>query len=259
MSAAPLAGKRILVTRPSGQAQALAALIRTAGGEPLCHPAIEIRELSDLEPFFAIADRLETFDIAVFVSRNAVERALGLLGARRGGRPWPAALEVAALGQGSRGELERRGLTRVLAPPAPADSEALLALPELAELAGKRAVIFCGEGGRELLGETLAARGARVEYAACYRRARPEGGAAPLLAAWSRAAVDAVTVSSGEGLANLVEMLGGPRRLLQTALFVPHPRVAAEAARLGVREVMVAGPGDAEMAAALVAYFGGAR
>ena len=71
----------------------------------------------------------------------------------------------------------------------------------------------------------------------------------------------AITVSSGEGLANLVEMLGetAPRRLRQSALFVPHPRVAAQAARLGVREVMVAGPGDAEMAAALVAYFGGAR
>ena len=72
--------------------------------------------------------------------------------------------------------------------------------------------------------------------------------------------VDAILVSSGEGLANLLEMLGGQgtQRLAGTALFVPHPRIAEEAARQGLGQALVAGPTDAQMAAALVAYFGGA-
>ena len=261
MSAGPLAGKRILVTRPSGQAAGLSALIRKAGGEPLETPAIEIRALADPEPFYAVAERLESFDIAVFVSRNAVRKAMQLLHARRGAKPWPARLRLATVGSGSRDELEARGFSGVIAPPAQADSEALLALPEFADVAGKRVVIFRGEGGRTLLGETLRARGALVEHAACYRRTLPEAGGALLALAWAGGAVAAVTVSSGEGLANLLEMLGGegPRRLAQAALFVPHPRVAKEAARRGLGRTIVAGPGDAEMAAALVAYFGGAR
>ena len=260
MSAGPLAGRRILVTRPSGQAAGLSALIRRAGGEPLEAPAIEIRALADPDPFYALADRLETFDIAVFVSRNAVRKAMELLQARRGAKPWPAHLRLATVGSGSRDELEARGFAGVIAPPAQADSEALLALPDFADVAGKRIVIFRGVGGRALLGETLRARGARVEHAACYRRELPEAGAAQLALAWAEGPVDAVTVSSGEGLANLLEMLGaeGARRLAQAALFVPHPRVAEEAARLGLGQAIVAGPGDAEMAAALVAYFGGA-
>ena len=149
----------------------------------------------------------------------------------------------------------------MIAPSSLADSEALLALPEFAAVAGKRIVIFRGEGGRTLLGETLSARGAPVEHAACYRRTLPEAGRALLALAWAGGAGAAVTVSSGEGLANLLGMLGeeGARRLAQAVFFVPHPRIAEEAARRGLGRTIVAGPGDAEMAAALVAYFGGAR
>ncbi len=249
-----------MVTRPKGQAEGLAALIRAAGGDPLEIPALEIRDLADLAPFFSVADRLESFDCAIFVSRNAVRRALTLIGERRGGRPWPAHLRLATVGSGSREELAACGFARVVAPAGQSDSEALLALPEFSDIAGQRIAIFRGEGGRKLLGETLAARGALVEHAACYRRTLPAAGGALLAAAWEGGKVDALMVSSGEGLANLLEMLGGegPRRLAGTALFVSHSRIARAAARQGLERVIVAGPGDADMAAALVAYFGGA-
>ena len=249
-----LAGRRVLITRPREQAQALERLVREAGGEPVCVPAIEIRELADLAPFHALADRLASFDLAIFVSRNAVCRALDLLG----GRAWPAGLKVAAVGQGSRAELEKRGFANVIAPAAQSDSEALLALPALAAVSGSRIVIFRGEGGRELLGQEPAARGASVEHAACYRRVAPD--AAAMHSAWA-GGMDAVTVSSAEGLANLFAMLGedAARRLSGIPLFVPHPRVAGEAQRRGLARAIVAGPGDAEMVAALVAHFGAAR
>jgi len=258
---APLTGRRILVTRPVEQAEGLARRIREAGGEPVCAPAIEIRELADPSAFFAMADRLESFDLAIFVSRNAVRRALGMLRARRGARPWPERLRAATVGQGSRAELEALGFTDVLTPcadSATSDSEALLALPELAAVSGRRIVIFRGEKGRELLGRELAARGASVEYAACYRRVVPD--AAGMRSAWA-GGMDAVTVSSTDGLANLLAMLGeaAMRQLRGIPLVVPHPRVAAAARRHGFERVTVAGPGDAEMAAALVAQFCAAR
>jgi uroporphyrinogen-III synthase len=256
MKALPLAGRRIVVTRPKDQARNLARLIRQAGGEPLEIPALEIRDLADLASFYSVFERLDSFDMAIFVSRNAVRKAFALIGAR----PWPAHLAVATVGNGSREELESRGITGVIAPGGQADSESLLALEDFAAVAGKRIAIFRGEGGRTLLGDTLTARGAMVEQAACYRRSRPAQSAALLAAAWEGGKVDAVTVSSGEGLVNLLEMLGdeGPRRLGATVLFVPHPRVAVEAVRKGLKRPVVAGPGDAETAAALVAYFGGA-
>ena len=251
--AAPLAGKRVLVTRPQAQAEGLARLLREAGGEPLCVPAIEILPLADTAAFQALAERLEAFALAIFVSRNAVRSALDLLAGRR----WPASLKVATIGEGSREELEKQGFTDVIAPAAQSDSEALLALPELAAVQGSRIVIFRGDSGRVLLGDVLGKRGAIVEYAACYRRVRPAAG--PLPALWA-SGVDAVTVSSAEGLANFLQMLGedNVRRLAEVPVFVPHLRVAEDAVRRRLGRVIVAGPRDAQMLAALVAYFGAA-
>lgn len=239
-----LAGKRIVVTRPRELAGGLAALIAKARGEALLYPTIEIRDPEDAAPARALLARLQEFDLAVFVSPSAARKALELAA----GRAWP---RVAAVGEGTRRELEQRGFRDVIAPSGQADSEALLALPELAQVTGFRVLILRGAGGRELLGETLAARGAKVEYAECYRRVRP--AALP-----PDGRIDAVCVSSGEALANLVAMLGR-ERLEHTPVFVSHARVAAQAADLGLHRAMPAGPGDPEMLAALVAYFGGAK
>jgi uroporphyrinogen-III synthase len=242
-----LAGRRILVTRPRELAQGLATLVREAGGEPLLYPALEIREVSDPAPARALIARLGEFDLAVFVSPTAVRKALELAA----GAPWPAALRVAAVGGGTRRALEAAGFREVIAPASGAeDSEGLLALPALAS--ARRVAVFRGEGGRERLGEALGARGARVEYAECYRRAPPAAGAAPA------GRIDAICASSGEALRNLVALLGR-ERVAQPPLFVPNARVAAVARGLGLRAPVLAGPGDAQMCAALVAYFGDAK
>ena len=254
MSPPALAGHRVVVTRPAGQTAHLATLIRAAGGEPVLFPALEILDVEDLQPLAALVDRLDAFDLAIFVSANAVEKALALVRARRA---WPAGLRVATVGRGSARALQRHGFAAVIAPSEHFDSEALLDLPELKDVAGKRVVIFRGDGGRELLGDTLAARGATVEYAECYRRGRPKGDAAPLLALWERHELDALTVTSSEGLANLYEMLGeaGRQWLQQTPLFAPHERIAAAARTLGVQTVVLTGPGDEGLVAGLASFF----
>ena len=244
-----------MVTRPRDQAAGLAALIEAAGGRAFLYPAIEVEDLPDPAAALRAIGDLEQLDLAIFVSPTAVKKSFELIKKKRA--TWPSDLRAAAVGQGSRDELERHGIHGALAPESGADSEALLALPELGSVAGKRIAIFRGEGGRELLGDTLAARGAKVEYAACYRRTRPRIDVGPLLSAWAQGAVHAVTVSSSTGLGNFVALLGEPGRALLggTPVFVPHRRVAEEARRLGVRTPVLAGPADAEMMARLVAYF----
>ena len=251
---APLAGRGVLVTRPAGQAAELSRLIGEAGGRAILFPVIEIVDVDDLQPLLELIGRLEQFDLAVFISPSAVDRAMNLIAARGA---LPPGLQVAAVGQGSARELKRFGVGGVLAPRGRFDSEALLALPELADMAGKRVVIFRGEGGRELLGDTLRARGAEVAYAECYRRGRPPADAAALLRDWARGGVDAVTVTSGEGLRNLFDMLGklGQQWLRKTPLFAPHPRIAEAARELGIATVVATGPGDEGLFAALRDYF----
>ncbi|HEX7218412.1 MAG TPA: uroporphyrinogen-III synthase [Burkholderiales bacterium] len=239
MASEALKGRGVLVTRPGGRAANLARLVKQAGGRAFVFPAIEIE---DLPPPAALGE-LERFDLAVFISPTAAGKVMERVGA------WPRALRAAAVGGGTRRELERHGVASVIAPQGQADSEALLALPEMQQVAGRHVVIFRGEGGREVLGEELRRRGARVEYAECYRRTRPAGPRH-----WDDAQVHAVTVSSSQGLANLFEILD-PAFLRARPLFVPHPRVAGSARAHEVREVVLAGPSDEQMLDALVAYF----
>jgi uroporphyrinogen-III synthase len=254
MSPPALAGRRVVVTRPAGQTAHMAALIRARGGEPVLFPVLEILDAVDLQPVLALVDRLDAFDLAIFISANAVTKGLDLVRARRA---WPAGLRVATGGRGSERELQRRGFAAVIVTRERIDSEALLDLPQLKDVQGKRVAIFRGDGGRELLGDTLSARGAVVEYAECYRRGRPAADVTPLLALAARRELDAFTVTSSEGLANLYELLGeaGRQWFRQAPLFAPHERIAAAARALGVQTVVLTGPGDEGLVAGLAAFF----
>ncbi|WP_310450926.1 uroporphyrinogen-III synthase [Sulfuritalea sp.] len=249
-----LAGRHVVVTRPAGQAAHFATALTEAGAVPVLYPVLEIRELEDVSPLLDVAIRLDSFDLAVFVSPNAIEKALAQILPRR---PWPAALRVAALGKSSERELARHGIHDVISPPLRFDSEALLELPDLADVRGRRVIIFRGDGGRELLGDTLRARGASVGYVTCYRRAVPQLDPAPLLSLWEKGQLDAVTLTSSEGLRNFYDMVGrlGQAWLKKTPAFVPHARIAEQAVTLGLARVIPTGPGDDGLMAGLMQYF----
>ena len=202
-----LSGRHIVVTRPAEQAAHLAAQLRSAGGVAVLFPVLAIHDVDDPQPLLDIAARLDEFDLAVFVSPNAVHQALSVIGRQR---PWPGRLRAAAMGNSSERELARWGIAEVIAPRLRFDSEALLELPAMREMAGKRVVVFRGDSGRDLLGDTLKQRGATVEYVTCYRRGKPDADITPLLQLWRQRQLDAIVITSSEGLRNLFAMLGKP-------------------------------------------------
>ena len=177
MRGGPLSGRGIVVTRPREHALALAERIRAAGGDPILFPTIEILPPENPGAVSSLIARLDGFQLAIFVSPTAAMRGHAMV---MGSRNWPKDLRVAAVGNGTASALEERGFRAVIAPAGEADSEALAGLPELQDLQGRSVVIFRGQGGREWLRAKLEARGARVEYAECYRRMRPDADAGGL-------------------------------------------------------------------------------
>ena len=249
---APLAGRTVLMTRPAHQAAALAQAICAAGGAAFEFPALDIEAVPP-DALSAPLARLAAADIAIFISPNAAQ--FGMAAVHAGGG-LPASTEVFAVGPGTARALAAQGVGGVITPDGH-DSEALLALPQLADVAGKRVVIVRGVGGRALLADTLAARGAQVDFMECYRRVRPQADAAPLLACWQAGGIDAVTVTSAETLHNLAALLGeaGVPLLLRTPLFAPHAKIAEAARRFGIAKVIATPSGDAGLVEGLVNWF----
>lgn len=250
----PLAGVGVLVTRPQGQARRFMERIVGLGGEAWWLPGLEIEPPADMTGFLQVVNDLERFDWVVFVSPTAVERAWPAI-AERGGLP--ARVRVAAVGRGSGRELAERGVHDVLTPEEKADSESLLALPELQAMAGQRVALFRGEGGRTLLAETLGARGAEVLHAVCYRRVLPDVDVAPVLHVWREGRIRAVTAFSRDSLDGLVALLTpeGRELLCQTPLFVPHPRIAGHARALGMTQTIVTPAGEDGVLQTLTEHF----
>ena len=267
----PLAGLKIAVTRPRDQAAPLARRIEQAGGIPLLFPLLDIAPVADQSALHEQISRLAQFDLAIFISPNAVQCGMAAIRAALSPNPSPAsgrgvrdsagegkvlilppALKIATVGQGSAKALHELGIAEVIAPAEHFDSEGLLALPELQNVAGWRVLILRGDGGRELLGDTLRARGATVEYAACYRRSKPQQDITALL----DAVPDALTVTSSEALGYLWQMLDDAQRdqLCGIPLFVPHQRIADLAQRQGWRQVRLADAGDDGLLSALIAW-----
>ncbi|MEW7982061.1 MAG: uroporphyrinogen-III synthase [Candidatus Sedimenticola endophacoides] len=249
-----LGGAGVLVTRAEHQAGGLSELISRHGGRPVGFPAVRIAGPGEPERVKALLGRLASYHTLLFISPNAVQYALGLIE----GGALPPGVRVGAVGKGTARALALAGHAVDIVPEGRFDSEALLATPELAQVAGERILIVRGWGGRALLGDTLGARGARVEYAEVYRRLCPETPPGALLRRWSRD-IDLVTATSAEILDNLCRMLGpaGRDSLLATPLVVVGTRMRAHARSLGFQQVILAdGADDPALLRALCAWVG---
>lgn len=255
--AGPLAGRCLVVMRPQEQADNLCRRIEAAGGRALRFPVIAIGAAPDPAQLEAVVPRLDEFQLAFFVSPNAANYAMQYILPRRA---WPAGLRVSTVGKGSERVLRDYGFEAVIAPQVGFDSEAVIALPEFAAeaVAGCKVLIFRGDGGRELLADTLRERGASVEYVTCYRRYCPELDPALLLQPVGRGEVDALLLTSSEGVRNLAQMLGaeGLAALRQVKVFATHPRIVEQAREAGFADVIEAPAGDDGLMQALEDHFG---
>ncbi len=235
-STVDLQGLGVMVTRPAHQAEPLCRLIEAAGGRPYRLPLLEI---APPEHPPAGLDRLEEYHMAIFISPNAVERGIALIRERGN---LPPGLQLATVGRGSAARLEKLlGRKPDICAPPPFNSEALLTNSGMQKLSGRNIIVFRGNGGRELLAETLRRRGANVTYCEVYRRVCPEIEPATLSRAWEQGKIEIIVITSGEGLRNLIR-LAGPANLhwlLNTPLLLINRRLEAVARELGFQSSLL--------------------
>ena len=256
MSKPALSGRHVAITRPLGQAEKLQSLIAAEGGEAVLFPLIAIAPLQDYTAFDAVIAGLAQYDWLIFISSNAVQYGMPRL-LKQGALP--ERLQFAAIGPVTAAELGQFGVQQVLTPIDRFDSEALLALPQMQAVAGKRCMIVRGVGGREVLAQTLVQRGATVTFAECYQRVNPQTDAGLLQTLWQNKALDALVVTSSEAMRHLLGLAADdllkplPESWLRnTRICVNHARIGEEAAHHGLNIHIAEAPGDTAMLQCLI-------
>ncbi|NOR42796.1 MAG: hypothetical protein GQ572_05615 [Gammaproteobacteria bacterium] len=229
-----LSGKTILITRPLGRENHLRQLIEHAAGTVIHYPVFKIQAPSDIEieQLLHLRDQLHSFSMAIFVSATAVERSQTYFPAL------PEHLTIVSIGSKTSHALGLQNIhTDIEAPDH--NTESLLQRPELQspKIQGHRILIFRGDGGRALLGDTLVRRGAQVRYVETYHRQIP---ALPPLTEQQISSLDAVTISSNEGLDNLITLMEDPSLLIDVPLIVPGERTLSLARQHGFKTIVSA-------------------
>ena len=201
------------------------------------------------------AARVVASSRVVFTSPAAVRSAAALHPlAGLGARTW------LAVGAGTAAALRRAGIDTVVAP-ARMDSDGLLALPALRDLAGADVGLVTAPDGRGVLAPALRARGARILRADVYERqpVAPDPRAVATLLDLRVPAV--VLLTSGGALARMVEVLPPPvlSRLRRCAVVAASDRLCALASEAGFPAATRAdGPRPSQLLAAAAAAAGSA-
>jgi uroporphyrinogen-III synthase len=252
-----LTGIGVLVTRPEHQAHHLCQLIEAEGGAAIRYPALVIKPRHDRAAVRAAIGPVDRYDLVIFISGNSVRFGADMLEQHRD-------LRVAAVGQATAAALNAAGYRVSLMPSEGSDSEALLAMPELAHMAGQRVLIVRGTGGRELLAEVLTARGAQVQYAEMYTREAAYPSMELKLeidTLWRQGGIKVYVATSVEVLEALLGIVTPRCRELihSTALVTGSRRVADAAQRLGLGSpiVLADSTDDTALTGALIRWRGG--
>lgn len=239
-TAGALAGLSIAITRPAPQGEALAERLRNCAAAATTIPLLAIAPLDSPAQRESVKTQLQNLgaiDIAIFVSRNAVEQLLQALADHH--LRWPSHIATIAVGSATAQLLNEHGIAAIS--PARMDSEGMLALPALQSVQGKRCVIFRGQGGREKTAHTLRERGAMVDYCELYRRVLPPE-AAEVWAQWLANGEPRqwVCINSVEILNNLLQIDSLAPTRANLSLVVPGERVTEQAVRAGFLRVYTA-------------------
>ena len=210
----------VVVTRAVHQADELCNLISQAGAEAVRFPVTEIDAVEDSDPALLRAfETLDEADVAIFVSPNAATYGLSLL--ERQGRELPKRARVLAVGPGTARQLHERGVSVSAVPQGKYDSEALLALPDLQDVAGRSVLIIRGQAGREILAEELDCRQAVVSHLVCYRRVALDNPDPKVLSRWHDQGFDVLILTSASAAEHLWQLLGANAiELLKNMTFV---------------------------------------
>jgi len=232
---ADLTGRRIVVTRRSGQASSLVQELQARGATVLEVPSIEILPPSDLAPLDRALQSLARYQWVVFTSANAVQAVLGRLTVL-GLPPKLGPARVASLGPATTSALRQAFPADPVAlePPGEFRAAGLAEAFARRRLQGHRLLFPASSQAREELPLELRKLGAEVDVVEAYATHEP-ADLAGRVRACLEGGFDLLTFASPSAVDAFAAAAGGRQRGLPAVVIGPTTARAAQAAGFDLR------------------------
>jgi uroporphyrinogen-III synthase/uroporphyrinogen III methyltransferase/synthase len=202
MTALPLAGRRVLVTRSARQSAKLSDGLYALGATVVEVPVLEIIPPESYAPLDDALKRLDRYDWLVLTSTNTMHE-LCLRCARFGVNPGKAeGLNVAAVGRATAEAARHYGFHVTVVPEAQVAEGLVSALGE--RVRGKRVLLPRAAVARDVILDALREAGAEVDVVDAYRNVLPEAAPDQLRLALEQG-IDAATFTSSSSATHLAE------------------------------------------------------
>ncbi|RCU45502.1 uroporphyrinogen-III synthase [Corallincola holothuriorum] len=225
------AGIRMLITRPQGRGEALQAKAAALGCQCELLPLLQILPGPDIKSAAQQLAKLCADDKVIATSQYALFALADTV------THWPSS-ETIAIGNATATHWQALGVNATV--PQHADSEGILMLPSLQPnaIAAKQVVILKGVGGRTLLEDELAQRGAVVHSFDLYRR-QPHGNTSRLADILKQKRINTLLATSAE-LVELIDQVIPENSAQKQALtlLVPSKRVKEIAQSLNFTNII---------------------
>lgn len=200
--------KWIVVTRPVHQALSIQQKLEKAGANIILYPLLEIIAPTKPERAKQQLAQIDSYDLVIFVSANAVEKSLKWINLSK---LLNQKTQVASIGKKTSIALKRQGIIPNITPQAPYNSEAFLHLAEIKHLETlpstiKKVAIIRGEGGRTLLYDHFINQGLSVDHIDVYKRHCPQTNITPLKQQYQQGELDIIMLTSGSSATNLFKL-----------------------------------------------------
>lgn len=219
LSRRPLFGKTVLVTRPAGQTDTMATMLRDQGASVLLQPAVEIAPPDRWTEVDQAIANLQQFDTIIFCSHNAVTHFLTRVLELGHDMRALAGIRIAVAGSKTQRSLAAFHLSADVVPP---DFRAESLAGALAEsVRGTSILIARANRGRDLLADRLVQCGARVQQLASYQNRDIETPAGDIVEKMRAGRIDWVTVTSSASAVNLDRMFGQSMKQCKIASLSP--------------------------------------
>lgn len=213
--ARPLFGKRVLVTRPEGQAAATSDLLRRRGAVPVEFAMIALVPPPDTARVARAARELDRYDVVAFTSENGVAWLFRELDAQRLDARAFGTARIAAVGSATAAALRTRGLIADIVPAVFLGDALAKAIVGDAEVSsrlargGARALVPRALAAREVLPERLRAAGFEVDIVPVYEtRSASADRRDEIVGRLVSRTLDVVMFTSSSTVTNLCDLLG---------------------------------------------------